>query len=314
MENENLELFYKQYNLIKVSWYYYIEGLTQQEIADIMGVSRMKINKMLDEARQNNLIQFVIPVQTRGQLEIEKKLINQFNLDDAFVIPVANENNINEALGKAAAMYINNLLRDNTFINFGYGDTLNHLISYLSIISEAKISIVSLTGGITPYLPSKGNVNLNVNLNLIPSPLFMNNKTAAENMFTEKSVQEVFALAKLASFNVTGIGEVSDESTIVKQGILTQHDILKLQLQGAVSDILMHFIDKNGKPISSEFEDRVISTSLEELKARNNTIAVAGGDHKVDAILAALNTNIFSRLVTSESTAKQLIERSQESE
>ena len=310
MANDDLDIFFKKYNLTKVSWYYYIEGLTQQEIADIMGLSRMKINKMLEEARQRQLIQFLIPMHTRERMELEKDIMERFSLEDVLIVPVSSPENINETLGKAAAIYLNSLIKDNTFINVGYGDTINYLISYLASISDQEISLVSLTGGVTPYLPTNGFGSSNVSLNLLPSPLFMNNKASADNMFKEKSVKEVFALADLASWTITGIGELSDDSTIIKQGIVSQHDITKIKLQGAKADILMHFIDGNGDLIDSEYEERVISTSLAQLKNRNNTIAVAGGNHKADAILAALKTNIFSRLVINENTAKKIMEGS----
>lgn len=310
MNKDNLNSFYQRYNLIKASWYYYIEGLTQQEIANIMGVSRMKINKMLDEARQLNLVQFTIPMHSRSRLDIEKELADRFNLDDVFVVPIAEDENINETLGKAAAIYVNDITKNNSYINMGYGDTLHHFISYLSSITESKISVVSLTGGVTPYLPSKGALNPNVELNLIPSPLFMNTKDSVDNMFKEKSVQEIFSLAELSSVTITGIGEVKDDATVIKSGIITHHEMKKIQLQGAVSDILMHFLDKDGNLISSDIEDRVVSTPLDKLKEMNNVIAVAGGDHKVDAILSGLKTKLFHRLITTEDTARKILERS----
>ncbi|UUX33542.1 sugar-binding transcriptional regulator [Fundicoccus culcitae] len=314
MEDFKLNDFFKQHNLVKVAWYYYIEGITQQEIADIMGVSRMKINKMLDEARQKNIIQFFIPVAARNKLELEKELINMFNLQDAFVVPVSTDNNMNEALGKAAAIYVNNMLQTNSYINMGYGDTLHHFISYLSSITDKPVSVVSLTGGIDPYLPTKNSYNFNVNLNLIPAPLFMNSKESADNILLEKSVQEVFELSELSSITITGVGEVSNNSTIVKTGILTTNEVKKMQVQGAVADILMHFIDKDGNLIESEIEDRVVSRKLDTLKNMKNVIAVAGGESKTNAILAALKTGIFKVLITSEEDAKKIIERSKNDE
>ena len=41
---------------LKASWYYYVENMTQQNISDIMGISRMRVIKLLEHARQKGII------------------------------------------------------------------------------------------------------------------------------------------------------------------------------------------------------------------------------------------------------------------
>ena len=47
---------YEEELMIKIAWYYYIENLTQQEIAKILGINRIKILRLLDKAKGNGLI------------------------------------------------------------------------------------------------------------------------------------------------------------------------------------------------------------------------------------------------------------------
>lgn len=297
----------KEYEVTKVAWYYYVENLTQQKIAEIMGVSRITVNKMLDEARNKGIIQFNIPLQNLKKIELENKLKEKYNLEDVLIIPTGEEDNLKSILGKAAAIYIENLLENNSYINIGYGETLNSLIDNLTKTSEKSFSIISLTGGVMPYLPYYSNSNNKLSLNLIPAPLFMDNLVAAEKIQQEKSVQDIFDLSSLASLSVTGIGELSEEATIQKTGIVSSMDLKKMKMKGAVADILMHFIDKDGNLIQSEYENKLISTSLEKLRGMKNIIAVAAGDKKVNAIDASMKTRIFNRLITDENTARQLI-------
>ena len=44
---------YEEELMIKIAWYYYIENLTQQEIAKILGINRIKILRLLDKAKEN---------------------------------------------------------------------------------------------------------------------------------------------------------------------------------------------------------------------------------------------------------------------
>lgn len=73
--------------LLKVTWYYYVENYTQQNISELMGISRAKVIRLLDEARQSGIIQFMFRKDDARRMSIEHELMERFNLKDSFVIP-----------------------------------------------------------------------------------------------------------------------------------------------------------------------------------------------------------------------------------
>ena len=79
-------------------------------------------------------------------------------------------------------------------------------------------------------------------------------------------------------------------------------------MQNAVGDILSHFIDKDGNPVATDVESRLISTDLDDLRAMENVIGVAGGPEKHDAIRAVLKSSCLDVLVTDELTAQALLD------
>ena len=114
-------------------------------------------------------------------------------------------------------------------------------------------------------------------------------------------------MVKLSSFSIVGIGAMNPDATILSNGILSQNDFAYLTMKGAVGDILTHFIDKNGVPVVTSIEDRLVSTPLDTLKELNNVIGIAGGEQKVTVIRAALRGGYIDSLITDEDTAKKLI-------
>ena len=78
-----------------------------------------------------------------------------------------------------------------------------------------------------------------------------------------------------------------------------------------MGDLLSHFIDKDGNPVESGLDNRLLSTPLEELKKMNNVIGVAGGRHKAEAIHAALRGKYLDILITDEETAAMLLKTSE---
>lgn len=303
-----MEMNFEEELLIKAAWYYYIEEMTQQNIAEKLGISRMKVIKLLETAKSTGVIQFKISQEKSRRLRIEKKLVETWGLKDAFVIPTPDDSAVfNESLAKAAAMYIADRMTENTFINMGYGDTPSRVLNHLATITDHPVSIVSLTGGVSYYLPNTVSSVFKAKLYLYPAPLMLSSKELCKAISEEPGIKEIKRMVKLASMSIIGIGAMNDDATIISNGILTKNDFTYLSLRGAVGDIMTHFIDKDGNPVLTDIDERLISTSLDTLKELNNVIGIAGGKHKTDVISAALKGRYLDILITDEETANSLI-------
>ena len=303
------KLDYEHILMVKAVWYYYIESYTQQNISKLLGVSRSKVISLLERARQTGVIQFNVRQESSRRMQLEQDMIARFGLSDVFIVPGASTlTSPNESIAQAAAMYILRRAEDNAFINMGYGDTTSRILNHLATAAQSPLNVVSLTGGVNYYLPNTRSNVFNARLYLIPSPLLLSSGELRQSLRQEPDVGEIFRMIPLSSMSVVGIGCLSDRATIVKNGILNKNDFTFLKMQGAVGDVLSHFLDKNGNPISIELEDRLMSTPLEELRKLDNVIGVAGGARKAEAILAALRGGYLDVLITDEDTAKLLLE------
>ncbi|MFT5874142.1 MAG: lsr operon transcriptional repressor [Clostridium sp.] len=300
---------YEKVLMFKTAWYYYVDNMTQQQIAEFLGISRMRVVKLLSQARTTGTIQFKMKDDHANRMQLERKLAETYNLKDIFIVASPpKEVNTNENIARAAAMYINNRLENNGFINMGYGDTQSRILNNLATMVEQPISVVSLTGGVNFYLPNNMSSIFNAKLYLIPAPLLVSSKEVVAAIKNEASVSDISRMTQLSSLSVIGIGSVSKNATTIKSGILSENDILYLKLKGAVGDVLCHFVDKDGNLIDSNIESRLITTPLDTLRNLENVIGVAAGDDKVEAIKAVLNGGYLDILITDESTALQLLE------
>lgn len=302
------EFSYEDKLLTKVAWYYYIEGYTQQEIGEYLSIPRLRVNRLLDKARKAGIIQFSVREGDSKRMIVERELITQFGLKDAFVVPSPiNEQDINESVAQAAAMYIHERLDKSGYINMGYGDTSSRILNHLANICEFPVNVVSLTGGVNYYLPNTRSSIFNAKLYLTPAPLLMASEDIVKAMEQEPSVKQIRHMATLAQMSIVGIGGVDSNATLLTNGTLNHSDVLLLSMQGAVGDMLCHFIDKDGNVIQSSLERRLMSTPLEQLKEMSNSIGVAGGSTKSEAILAALKGNYLDVLITDEATATNVL-------
>ena len=301
-------MVYEEMLMVKAAWYYYFEGKTQQQIADLMGIHRMRVVKLLDSARQNGIIRFQLRKDNEDRMSLERDLISRFQLEDVFLVPAEGDTEKNQTgVAEAASMYIRDRIGEDSFINIGYGNTPSRILNNLATMVDAPINCISLTGGVSYYLPDVRSHVFNARLHLIPSPLFTSSPDMARAMREEAHVQEITRMISLAEMSVVGIGAMDEQATIFRSGVLSPSDLTYLKMRGAVGDLLSHFYDASGKLVESPLEERLVSTDLETLRQLRHVIGVAAGEKKVQAIHAALLTGVLNVLITDIATAEKVL-------
>ena len=292
----------------KAAWYYYMEDNTQAQIAEVMGISRAKVIRLLEEARAQGIVQFSFRKNDSQRISAEQLLIDRFGLKDAFVVPTPLDSSaINQSIAQSAAHYVSDHLREDGYLNIGYGDTVSRMLGFLAKNREESLNVVSLTGGVSYYLPTVGTTAYSMRLFLTPSPLVVSSRQVRDALLDEKSLQDVSTMTEYADMSVVGIGAAVEGATVLRNGILNEGELAVLKMQGAVGDILNHFVDKDGNLIQTEIEDRVISTDLDKLHQLKNVVGVAGGKDKITAIKAVLNGGYLNVLITDSDTAANLL-------
>ena len=304
-----MTLNYEESLMVKASWYYYFENMTQQAIADRLSISRMRVIKLLETARQSGIIQFRLRSDGVGMVQQSQKLIDKYHLKDVFLIPEvdADDAHPNESIARAGAMYIADRLSDNACINVGYGDTLSRTLNHLATMVQSPVSCISLTGGVSNYLPNTRSNVFNARLYLMPAPLLASSPEMAHAMREETSVSEIIRMSELSAFTLVGIGALGEGATVFRTGVLSPSDQFYLKMNNAVGDVLCHFLDKDGNLVHTPIEDRLISTPLEQLKQMPNVIGLAAGADKIEAIRAVLRGGYLDILITDEATANLLL-------
>lgn len=300
-----------QYLTTKVAWCYYMEGMTQERIAQEFHLTRFKVIKMLEEARDEKVVSFHIQGPGVNCLRIEKELISTYSLDDAFVIPSTSDDLVS-AIATAASYYLADKVRAEDVIGFGWGQTTGKTISKIKVDSKLQASFVSLTGGVKYYIPYTDNdeyspESLRAKLYVIPSPFYLSSEEMARRILQEPSVKVVFDLARTASFVLVGIGATTQDATVIKENIITWDQMGILRRMGAVGDILGQFYTAEGEKLNAELHRRIVGIDIDTLRGKPNVIGIAAGDEKVEAIRGALRGKYIRTLITDERTAEQLL-------
>src|SRR5512134_411103 len=109
---------------------YYLEELTQTEIAQRLGFSTAKVNRLLLQAREQGYVTITIKTPFQQLFELEDRLKAVFGLQDAVVIPALAETSTSplNALGTIAAEFLLEHLRDGDVLGVGGGRAISAIV------------------------------------------------------------------------------------------------------------------------------------------------------------------------------------------
>ncbi len=125
-------------------------------------------------------------------------------------------------------------------------------------------------------------------------------------MLEQYGIAEVLELACDTALKVVGIGSVDTEPSVVANIMVERPELDTVVKAGGRGELLGHFFSDNGEMVKTELSERTIGLSSEQL-IDQNFVAVAGGESKVHAINAILNSRLLSGLITDERTARALV-------
>ena len=307
---------YEKNLMIKIAWLYYKEGLTQQKIGEMLGVPRQRVIKYLDIARLTNIVQIQIDLDAQDYLDIQREFTRRYNLDDVYIVPTAEGGDLINSISMAAAQYVSQQLENVSHfaINVGAGQMVTKTLGHLRVPVGKTISLISLTGGVSYFVHPQGPFNVvhlpqeRVHSYIIPAPLCASTPEAAQCYLNEPSVLNIMDMSKLADMTLIGIGSVSSNATMVREGILTESDIALLQMRNVVGDMLSQFYDINGNVVEFATHDRFITHKLTILRQLKKVVGVAGGKDRVLPICGALNGGYLNVLITDKETALAVLE------
>src|SRR5699024_10052800 len=121
-----------------------------------------------------------------------------------------------------------------------------------------------------------------------------------------RHIQLIIQLGKDTNIAVFTVGSAGSDSLLFKLGYFNETETATLQ-EKAVGDLCSRFIDADGNICNEAVNNRTVGIELADLKNKEQSVLVAGGDHKVNSITAALNGEYANILVTDQFTAKKLV-------
>lgn len=302
----------------RVCYLYYERGLTQQEIAKELGISRLRVSRILRQSRTDGTV--TVSINFRGFFPEMESALRIVHRGVQFVICDPLDGSVDQAkhsIATTAAEYLNAAISPGEKIAIGCGRTLREAADLMS--SELPdVEFIPLIGG-------QAGLGLDVHANSIAERMAEQTGGHAERIFSPalaRSAEEREVLAGTPSIAATleeaaaaqtCLFSVEDpslsDSTLSLAGYHTQQDIATLREAGAVCDVLsIMFLNAAGELCGQTVSERTVSITAEQFRAIPRKICLAGGHAKHEAVTIALKLGLIDVLVTDADTARHLLD------
>ncbi len=330
MRNEN-DTAYEQ--IIRAAWLYHVAGNTQEQTAELLGISRVKVNRLLAEAREEGIVKMSIEHRFGRMIEVEETIRKRHKLSFCRTTPpllsyvtgrkrsLASRARLEqEAPSPAGRLALWRLICSATdykrmrALSLAWDLAEDHRgnPNFLNTMSKPRAKFVSAMGSLTrssaanPFeVVGRFAEKTGGEGHFLPVPFIVDSLADKQIFMSQRVFKQTLALAEQASFYVVTLGQCDEYSLLFRHRLLSGLELQDLKRAGAVCDCMGKFFDANGQIVASELNERTLAVDLEYLYERE-VILLCAGREKLKALKGLLKAGFVTGLIIDGDTALDL--------
>ena len=303
--------------VIEIASLYYYDDVTQEELSRRFGISRAKISRLLKRARNEGVVQIRVLQHSNTRKELESEFIERFGIDRLLVsIDGKDADAQRSAVAGLVADHLVKTIGDGMIVAVGMGRNVASVADHLPAVPRRSVTFVAAIGGSVrageimnaDHICRRLAIQFGGESESLYAPALIADASLRDSLQGNQTVRLTLDRARRADAALIGIGDLSEESNLVRMGWFTPKEIADARRGGTIGDIMGYdFIDIHGRPSSSDLRGRVIGLTTRDLRRIPDVIAVASENTKAAAILGALRTGVVNTLATSSTNAHTVL-------
>lgn len=304
--------------LAEVACDYYERGLSQNEIADRLCLSRTRVSRLLKEASEKGIVRFSINYNFERHYELEERLKSRLNLKNVRVLNNRDRDvsRISKDVGSLAASYIMKAVKKDMIIGTAWGTTLADVMQALQPV-DLPVDIVQLMGSVpcqTPNCTPQAIVagiadRFHGHSDFLNLPLFIEDDYVREVICRDNNNSTILNKGMFSDMILTSVSDV--ERIQEKEfwlGYMTPAMYDDLIRNKAVGSIFGRFYNNDGNEVDCIWNRKCVSIAFNYIKNVPDVVAVVASPFKAKATLAAIHGNLITTLITDGTTATRILE------
>ena len=284
---------------------YYEDQLSQQQIADRLGISRSTVSRMLQTARDQGIVHIEIR-RPSPPAALAEQLRSALELRRAVVVPASRRGGLQALVAPALAEVERLELRPGDALAVSWGATVWEIARSRRFPALAGVSVV-------PAIAAFDELDVRFQTNEIARRVahasgaqvsFLHSPALPSAELRRSLVADPDVSGRIARWDhlaaaLVGIGPPARDAQDGPAHVLAARG----GLEDAAGDVVSRYFDLAGRPVPFAHEERLLGMSREQLRATGTVLAVAAGVAKGPSIVGAARAGLVDVLVTDAATA-----------
>ncbi|WP_284946014.1 sugar-binding transcriptional regulator [Acidisoma cladoniae] len=297
---------------------YYLQHMTQEELSKRYNTSRSTISRLIKQAHDIGVVEINVRASPNVARDLEGEFCRRFGIARLFCAVDRPDPDMQRAdVASLVANYLDKTLLDNSVVAVGMGRNVSAISSAFGTPTPRNVLFASAIGGsihggeiVNPdHIARRLAARFGGRSETLYAPAIVADKAQRAALLLNETVKQTLDRARQASFALIGVGDLTEDSNMIRMGWLTPHEVAKARATGTIGDMMGNdFIDIQGRPSSTIVQGRVIGLTIAELHPIQDVIVIASENTKSGIILAALRTGVINTLATSLSNARAVID------
>lgn len=299
---------------------YYLQDETMASIAATLGVSRSTVSRLLKHARDIGLVTITVAPESAFGRQIAQRVTSRFGVR-AHLVEVrgnAPDHVRLDHVARVAARLLADWVEPGSVLGVAWGTTVSAIADHLPHHPCPGLRVVQLNGsaqmrasGVRYAQELFGAIAgaFDAEITYFPTPAFFDYVDTKTALWRESAVRRVLHLRERADLAVFGVGATQGRlaSEVYRAGYLSAQDARELQRARVVGDVCTVFLRRDGSFEDIEINARASGPTPRELARIPRRMCVVVGEHKVPALMGALNAGVATDLVIDHRTAAALL-------
>ncbi len=297
---------------LEVARRYYIDGWSKIEIGERMGLSRFRVARLLDKARDNGWVRIEVDAPADVDATLSDQVRHTYGLRHALVVEPGSHGSARADVAAAAARFLQDVLGPRDMVGLAWSRTLAATVERLDKVPHCPV--VQLNGALPQADPDGGSIELVRRFAAISrapayfyyAPMILTNADAAIALRQQPEIARTIALLPEITVAVVAIGAWAPGTSTVYD-TLTPAERQRLAGAGVVAEISGVLVDDQGHLVDSPVSERMLCTTADQLAVVPHVIALAYGAERSTAVSAALRTGLLHSVVVDKAMAERLV-------
>jgi DNA-binding transcriptional regulator LsrR (DeoR family) len=311
-----LSLISSKTQLSKVAQLYYVEEISQHQIAKRMNVSVASISRALDKARRMGIVQITIQANPDDFSQMEIAVEQAFGLNECLLVPSFEQiEHMYAAMARALAEMLGRVLRPSDTLGLSWGETLKAMGENMPALPIGGVNVVPITGalgtidtGIYPSSLARAFAEkIGGTPYLINTPAIVGSEAVRRSLMSDSSFKQIREMWRHLDVVILGAGGIGRDSSMFRANVFSAAELDSMQSAGGFAACNFYVFDQEGQAVRAEVADRVVKLPLNELKRVEHRILIAAGRNKARALRAVLRSKLVSTLITDVESARALL-------